>query len=863
MKKALSQLYPVVAGLLIAVQSSAQVTQTLGFTGTMQSFTVPVCVVSVSADVRGAQGGGPGGAPGGLGGRAQAVFTVTPGEVLQIWVGGAGTYVIATATGGFNGGAGHANMYPNTTLAGTGGGGSDIRRNPGGYTNRIVVGGGGGGGADSGGQNRAGGSGGGMTGGTGGAWNSWPLSGGQGGSQTAGGAAGVACCQTPFPGTFGVGGNGAGDGAGGGGGGGGWYGGGGGLFGGGGGGSSYVNYPGNTFTSTTSGINPGNGLVILTYTTLGNGVSISPSSTTLCTGNSVALTASGVISYTWTNNSSNIPSQVVTPASTTQYTILGTNSQGCVSSAVTTVVVHSQSISLATSTSNICLGKTVTLTASGANTYTWSGNVSNGQSYTPTVSQGYTVNATNACGTFSASTFVTVAPLPVTVAVTPTTTCAFNAATLSAIASATSFVWQPNTLTGSTQIVNPGNTQTYTLSASDGTCSGMAMVTLSVNPNPTVSFGSSTMTACAGEQITLTATGGLSYTWSEGSSTGATAIFTPTQPTLYSVTGFNQFGCSASANVAVITLAPPSFTLSTGQPVICAGGTSTLTANGNAGSYVWMPSGTGNVITVSPTASSVYTAIGSSSGNPCSGTNTIAVGVFIPSVTVTGNTVICKGGTATLTSGQANSYNWHGAGPGGQQITVTLTTGTTYTLTTVSASNAVNCPLTQMISVSVYSQSIVGIAVTRTAICRNEVISLTASGADTYTWTQGNTVSANKTFSATAAGSYTLVVNATDANGCSASGSQRIVVTACNNLAEDGLNNVLVYPNPATGDIYIRNSSGKEIHYRFTDASGKLILSGTTSGVLNVIPVADLPHGLYHVTLNEEGRIFNSTIVRE
>ncbi|MBK9453286.1 MAG: hypothetical protein IPN95_28615 [Bacteroidetes bacterium] len=200
---------------------------TFSYTGGVQTYTVPPGVISVTIDAKGAQGGGIANAPGGMGGRAQGSLSVTPGQVLEVYVGGAGAHFNSTTpTGGYNGGAG----FTAPSSGGTGGGGSDVRISPYGLANRVIVGGGGGGGTNSASQNRAGGAGGGLIGGDGGTWNTWPQSGGKGGTQSAGGAAGVACCHTPQAGSFGAGGRGEGDGACGAGGGGGWYGGGGGLW---------------------------------------------------------------------------------------------------------------------------------------------------------------------------------------------------------------------------------------------------------------------------------------------------------------------------------------------------------------------------------------------------------------------------------------------------------------------------------------------------------------------------------------------------------------------------------------------------------------------------------------------------------
>jgi hypothetical protein len=232
--------------------------QTFSFTGGVQTFTVPACVSTVTVDIYGAQGGNDNGVQGGLGGRVQGQLTVIPGEILNIYVGGQGSSTTSASQGGYNGGGG----VSATGTAGTGGGASDIRRGST-LSNRLVIAGGGGGAAGSANNVRVGGTGGGLIGGDGGIWPSWPNSGGKGGTQSAGGAAGVACCHTPTPGTLGEGGAGRGDSAGGGGGGGGYYGGGGGLFAGGGGGSSFSTNLSNG--TTTSGVRSGHGQITISW----------------------------------------------------------------------------------------------------------------------------------------------------------------------------------------------------------------------------------------------------------------------------------------------------------------------------------------------------------------------------------------------------------------------------------------------------------------------------------------------------------------------------------------------------------------------------------------------------------------------
>lgn len=125
---------------------------TFNYTGNVQTFTAPH-TGEYQLEVWGAQGGygtGPGGTyttnqwdEGGKGGYSKATFNLTAGQVVNIYVGGAGSngrpsYSNGSEAGGWNGGG-------NGYLGGGGGGATDIRLGGTSYSNRVIVAGGGGG----------------------------------------------------------------------------------------------------------------------------------------------------------------------------------------------------------------------------------------------------------------------------------------------------------------------------------------------------------------------------------------------------------------------------------------------------------------------------------------------------------------------------------------------------------------------------------------------------------------------------------------------------------------------------------------------------------------------------------------------
>jgi hypothetical protein len=303
------------AATLLATPVASAVTQTFSIPGA-SSFTVPAGVTSVEVDAIGGQGGGALVAPaqfrcqGGAGSRVQGTMSVTPGQTYWVVVGGAGgdsypTSPNPSSQGGYNGGgAGRSEQWS----SGGGGGASDIRTLPvaNGMTlgSRLLIAGGGGG---AGGDNRdacpSGGSGGANPGA--GHPGAFGATGGQPGTQSAGGTRGVSeACTDPSEstnGALGVGGigayeqqsNGLCHGSGGGGGGGRYGGGGGGasqqsMFFGGGGGGAGSNYTAGGITAVSittaaravpESAGPRNGSVTISYAAAPPTVTISAPAT--------------------------------------------------------------------------------------------------------------------------------------------------------------------------------------------------------------------------------------------------------------------------------------------------------------------------------------------------------------------------------------------------------------------------------------------------------------------------------------------------------------------------------------------------------------------------------------------------------
>ena len=165
------------------------------------------------------------------------------------------------------------------------------------------------------------------------------------------------------------------------------------------------------------------------------------------------------------------------------------NAGGCIGISSNTVTVNANP-TVAVTNSTICSGAgPVTLTASGAITYTWNTGATGATlSVNPTATTNYTVTGATAAGcTNAATTSITVIANP-TVTATGSAICPTFAANLIANG-ATTYTWTGPNLTGSTGsnvTANPTTTSTYTVIGTTSACTATAVATITVNPTPTV-----------------------------------------------------------------------------------------------------------------------------------------------------------------------------------------------------------------------------------------------------------------------------------------------------------------------------------------------------------------------------------------
>lgn len=460
------------------------------------------------------------------------------------------------------------------------------------------------------------------------------------------------------------------------------------------------------------------------------------SGSTIDSGESVTLTATGATSYIWSTGASTA-SITVSPNATRTYTVTGT-SNGCEATDTVKVTVRNtvEVIADAGADQSICAGSSATLTATGGSTYLWNtGATTASITISPSSTTTYSVTAFDSSGKFSDTdeVKVTVNALPAVDAGSNITINSGESATLTATG-ATSYKWSTGA-TSASITVSPTTTRTYTVTGTRNGCEVTDTVRVTVlNPVQVIANAGADQSICAGSSVTLTATGGSTYLWSTGATTASITI-SPSTTTTYSVTAFDSTGKYSDTDEVKVTVNPVP-TVSAGKNItITSGESTTLTASG-ATTYKWSTGATSASITVSPTATRTYTVTGTKNG--CEATATVKVTVENPQVVVAragGNKDICQGTPVTLTASGGDRYLWS-TGEKTASITVNPKTTTKYSVTAyigeASGTDEAVVTVSPKPNVTIINGS-------EAAILKGEFITLSAQGANRYKWSNGAT----------------------------------------------------------------------------------------------------------------------------
>lgn len=517
------------------------------------------------------------------------------------------------------------------------------------------------------------------------------------------------------------------------------------------------------------------------------GVTVTAASPTACAGKSTTINAiasggtGSTYTYTWTNGpatQSILATQATAGAHIYTLTAYDANNCPATSNAVINFIANPV---IAISNASVCPGETGTLTASGASSYTWTGNVTSALfTAAPLANTLYTVIGSAQTCTSVGSASIVMKPVPTATVSSNSPVCNGGLLTLSALGG-TAYTWSgPAGFVGAGQSaainpVNAGNGGSYTvIVTAANSCTDDAVTSVVINPTPPVTATGATV--CSNQLMTLSANSGTgtTYLW-----TGPFG-FTSTQqnPSVsnpvssvhtgnYTVKVTSALGCTntAVANVTVTTL--PQLVAANNGPK-CDG--ANLNLNGNSipgGSYSW----TGPAGFISTLQNPVINQAGLTAGGvynyyvalgPCIASATTAAIINpLPNPVINSNSPVCETKDLTLSVSAANilSYVWQGPAGFSSNTGVTGRSACSmqysglYFVTVVDVNS---CAASTNLSVTIQPNPTIS-AVSSTVCYLSEAV-LKGEGGVNYWWYNPNGFYANETNALIASATNTAAV---------------------------------------------------------------------------------------------------------
>jgi len=414
----------------------------------------------------------------------------------------------------------------------------------------------------------------------------------------------------------------------------------------------------------------------------------------------------------------------------------------------------------------------------------------------------------------------------------------------------------------------------------------------------TATIAANSNTFCTGDTINFFNIGGktpyydVNYKWQVSSNPGGpyTNVTTPPSGTLFapyttigaagtyfyvmSSTCPNSNSTTISNEIAVTVyplpvldiVSAPAINTSITPIETCAGETYTLTAVG-ANTYDWMLGPTTDSYVVQPAGNPSYTVTGYSTEG-CVSSKTIEILVNpIPvlSIVTSPSGPVCPGMPVAIgAGGTALTYTWVAPQNNAFLITVTPTVTTVYTVIATTAEGCTNIA-TQQVVVRKVAPIVAWGSDNAEGICKGEKVTLSASGAKSYTWTSPGSYATGAVVNLFPQSNSTYTVSALDTNGCATSTMLTVQVQACTGL--DALNgntaSLDVYPNPSNGVFTIELNNGVTKTIEVIDFTGKTVITATSNEDKTPLSINELANGIYYLRVQSINAVQMKKIIKQ
>lgn len=588
------------------------------------------------------------------------------------------------------------------------------------------------------------------------------------------------------------------------------------------------------------------------------------------------------------------------------YYAIATNSYGCETMMLGTVIINIDAQPVVNVTSNDSLTGCGTVTASLSTpaqtgcTYQWKHNGVNitgatNNTYVATVTSGsevFSCTVTNGTGCESSDFIIMTAnPLPQQFTITPST--------LTFCQGIGGYVIMPTTITGTsyqlkrfgvnygTPIMGNGSQHTWT-GLPDGSytveatiiatgCTNMMIGTamLTMDPLPiAANVIAGPTTVCSNSVVTYT-TSNISYAdsciWSvpngatilNGQGTTSITVHMGSTSGAVGVYGKNDCGSGQPTTINVTVNPAPIFTTTANPADICAGSSTTLSVNTTASAYAWSGGGNTQSITVSPVSTTTYqvTVTGS---NTCTATGNVTVNVHsLPAVSLnlTEDNFCMDVNSAVISGGLPAGGTYSGGCIFGSNTIYPPVSGANTWVITYVYTDTYGCSAgaTDLLTINplpvVSFYNITGQINTDTPPFDLTNFVMPIGGVFSGPGMVGSM------FDPATAGAGTHMLTYTyehPITGCSASQIQYVTVSGISGIEDAASAGIIIYPNPTDGVLNIALGDINGVDVQLFDLQGKMMYSGTET----VIDLTGVPAGIYTLRITTEDGIYHSKVVK-
>ena len=359
---------------------------------------------------------------------------------------------------------------------------------------------------------------------------------------------------------------------------------------------------------------------------------------------------------------------------------------------------------------------------------------------------------------------------------------------------------------------------------------------------------------------------GTEYLWSNGETTDIISV-SPSQTTTYYVT-ITENGVDYMDSVIVFIYDPITTTIS-GDQSICIGDSTTLTVNWGS-SYLWNTGDTTASITVSPTQNTTYDVM-STNALGCTAHASRLVQVLpnpsTPTITPSGSTTFCQGGSVTLNSSSGLSYLWS---PGGDWLqTITVNTAGEYTVT---VSNNYGCKSTSLVTTVVVNSNPSASFTFLQSDLTVDFLGSVGGGAPAYSylWDFGDGSNDNilaPTHFYNIDGLYDVTFCVTDDNTCTDCETQQVNIFTTSVAGALAVGKFSITPNPNSGNFTLNLETETQIGLGILEiysATGQLVQSLVINSQTNSLKKEidlDVAEGLYTIRLTTNGNVYSEKLI--